>query len=56
MTSSFLCPTCRQRLNATTLSCPNGHCYTAVDGVLALFYLFFARNLADFLVHFETLR
>ena len=56
MTSSFLCPTCRQRLNATTLSCPNGHCYTAVDGVLALVDLVFARHLAAFLVPFETLR
>ena len=56
MTASFLCPTCRQHLDATVLTCSSGHSFTEVDGVLVLVDPVFAHHLAAFLAPFEALR
>jgi len=56
MTSSFLCPHCRQRLNPETMSCPSGHRFAVRDGVLVLLDPAFARHLEVFLGPFEALR
>lgn len=56
MTASFLCPTCRRPLQATTLTCPSGHRFFVKDGVLLLVDPGFARRLQAFLAPFEALR
>lgn len=44
----MLCPSCRETLDATTLSCPRGHRFGCEDGVLVLLDETFGRRLRAF--------
>jgi 2-polyprenyl-3-methyl-5-hydroxy-6-metoxy-1,4-benzoquinol methylase len=53
---AWLCPTCREPIDAASLACAGGHQFHRADGVLVLLDDAFAQRLRPFLTTFQAAR